>query len=102
MKKIDLDKRFLDKILKILKKFLPEDNVNFYIFGSRAKGKAKMYSDIDIAIDCAGQKINDKTKIKIETAFEDSTIPYKIDVLDLNNITEDFKICILDDLIKIQ
>ncbi len=101
MKKIDIEQKYLDKILEILRKYLPGENVIFYIFGSRIKGSAKKYSDIDIAIDYNCQKIDDLIKVKIETDFEDSTIPYKIDVVDLNDITEDFKKCILNDLVRI-
>ena len=100
MKSIDLDQKLLDKILGILWSFLPDENTNFYIFGSRAKGTAKKFSDIDIAIDLSGKKINNFIKIKLETAFEDSTIPYKVDIIDLNNISEDFKKCIEKDLVK--
>ncbi len=100
MKKIDIEPKVLEKISQILKNHLPDENTDFYIFGSRAKGRAKQYSDIDIAIDDSGQKIDDLTKLKIESEFEESTIPYKIDVIDLNDITEDFRKCIENDLIK--
>jgi len=102
MKKIDLEQKYLDKISQILRIFLPNEHDYFYIFGSRAKGLAKKYSDIDIAINSSGEKLNDLIKIKIKTAFEESTIPYTIDVIDLNDITEEFKKCIENDLIKIE
>lgn len=101
MKKIDLEQRYIDEILKILKVFLPREEIAFYIFGSRARGTAKKYSDIDIAIDCNGGKLEDLLKIKIEKTFEETTIPYKVDIIDLNDISDSFKNHIKEDLIRI-
>lgn len=63
---------------------LPEIEKAF-IFGSRAKGNYKVYSDIDIAI--AGKNINFTTisslKAKLE---EEGPLPYFIDVVDYTHL----------------
>ena len=40
-------------------------------------------------------------KSQLEFIFEDSTIPYEVDIVDLNKITEKFKELITADLVQI-
>lgn len=94
---IDLETKYLDFIKQTVSEYLQE--YKLYIFGSRAKGKAKKYSDIDIAID--SPELTTKIKSKLEFIFENSTMPYEVDIVDLNNITYSFKNLIKDDLIEI-
>lgn len=94
---IDLEPKYIEFIKSTINQELK--NYKLYIFGSRAKNKAKQYSDIDIAIDSA--ELTDKIKSKLEFLFENSTIPYEIDIVDLNNITQSFKELIEDDLVEI-
>ena len=56
-------------------------------------------SDIDIAIE--SKELTPQIKSHLEFIFEDSTIPYKIDIIDLNNVTEKFKSLIEPDLVEI-
>lgn len=95
---IDLEPKYIEFIKSTINQELK--NYKLYIFGSRVKNKAKQYSDIDIAIDSA--ELTDKIKSKLEFLFEDSTIPYEIDIVDLNNITQSFKNLIEDDLVEIK
>ena len=46
--KIQLTKAELDIVKKILSKHLP--NATHYLFGSRVRGTAKQYSDLDVVI----------------------------------------------------
>lgn len=39
--------------------------------------------------------------LKIKNEFENSTLPYEVDIVDLNNISEVFKGHIINDLVKI-
>ncbi len=94
---INLDEKYISQIKNIISAYL--DEYNLYLFGSRANGNAKQYSDIDIAI--SSKKITSEIKNKIEFDFENSTIPYKIDFVDLNNISVEFKNQIKNFLIKI-
>ena len=56
-------------------------------------------SDIDIAIE--SKELTPQIKSHLEFIFEDSTIPYKIDIIDLNNVTEKFRSLIEPDLVEI-
>lgn len=94
---IDLEKKYLDFVKQTIANYLRD--YGLYIFGSRAKNNAKEYSDIDLAIDSV--ELTPEIKSKIEAFFEASTLPYEVDIIDLNNITENFKQLIKEDLIKI-
>ena len=96
-----LETRHIEFILSTLRQYIPEKDVKFYIFGSRAKGTFKEYSDIDIAVDLNCKSIPASVLAKILSAFEDSTLPYEVDVVDLNAIDESFKNIIKDSLIKL-
>ncbi len=68
-----------------LKTFLidnfPDDKI--YLFGSRAKNKASIYSDIDIAIE---SKQNIKTKLShVKHLIEESNLVQKVDLVNLVN-----------------
>lgn len=95
-----LEERHVNFIKETLKKYIPNPSAKFYVFGSRAKGKHKEYSDIDIAIDCPD--FTAKTKSKLELEFENSTFPYEVDIIDLNNIEKNFKNLIKDDLVLLK
>ena len=72
----------------------------FYIFGSRATNRYKKYSDIDIAIDSPDMTFDKKLQLEIE--FENSVFPYEVDIIDLNNINEDFKNLIKKELVELK
>ena len=95
-----LQDRHIDFIKKVLKENIPNPKAEFYIFGSRAKGKYREYSDVDIAINSPNFTLDDK--LKIQSVFENSTFPYEVDIVDLNNINEDFKNLIKNDLILLE
>lgn len=94
---IDLDIKYINFIKKDISKYL--SNFEIYLFGSRAKGTARKYSDIDIAI--LSDELTSDIKLKLEANFENSTLPYKIDIIDLKTISHEFKNLIKDSLIKI-
>lgn len=95
--KFGLEKRHLDFILKVLQKNIPQ--AKFYIFGSRAKGSYKEYSDIDIAVKLEEEKLSADVLGKILMEFSDSTLPYEVDVIDLNAIDEKFRNLIQESLV---
>ena len=97
-----LDDRHLDFVLSVLKRNISDVDAKFYIFGSRVKGTNKKYSDIDIAIDLNGKKLDVSILGKILIEFQDSTLPFEVDVVDLNSIDEDFRNLIKKDLVLLQ
>lgn len=94
---IDLDEKYINFLKKIISCYL--DDYKLYMFGSRVNGNARKYSDIDIAI--KSDKLTSSIKSKIELDFENSTLPYEVDVVDLNTISDDFKNLIKNTLVEI-
>jgi len=98
MLNLDLDNQYVEFIKETINSVL--DDVEIYIFGSRTQGKSLEYSDVDIALKGNTQIEFDKI-LNLRVAFSNSTFPYKVDIIDLNNIDEKFYNIIKDDLYKI-
>lgn len=75
-------------LVELVKQVLPESKI--YLFGSRARKTHREGADIDIALD-NGNPIDFRTICLIKDKIDDSTIPVFVDVIDINNIDEDFK-----------
>ncbi len=73
----------------ILTQYLPA-NCKVWVFGSRAKNQAKYNSDLDLALE-GKDTIAPLTMQQLKQAFVESKLPYTVDVLDINNISESFK-----------
>ena len=67
-----------------------------YLFGSRAQGNPRVASDIDIGILDDAPLADFLLSDIRETLFE-STIPYRVDVVDLGQVDADFRRRILRD-----
>lgn len=98
METLDLEDRYKEFIINSILKIIP--NVEIYVYGSRVKGTAVKYSDVDIALK-SGEEIPFDTVLKLKAFFNDSTFPYMVDIIDLNSINENFKNRIQKDLFKI-
>jgi predicted nucleotidyltransferase len=85
---IDIAPRYLETVREILSKHVPECEVR--AFGSRVVGEAKTYSDLDIAL--KGEVALDQERLnRLVEAFEESDLPFRVDVLDWNAISESFQ-----------
>jgi predicted nucleotidyltransferase len=73
----------------ILRTHLPE-SAQIWVFGSRATGRARRYSDLDIAID-AGQRLTLDESAILAEAFGDSDLPYRVDIVDWQEIDAHFR-----------
>jgi nucleotidyltransferase substrate binding protein (TIGR01987 family) len=85
---LDLEQRHLDMLVPILKKHVPGARV--WAFGSRVKGTARKFSDLDLAID-AGHRLELQTLALLDQDLSDSDLPIKVDVLDLASISPAFR-----------
>ncbi|MDD2906955.1 MAG: nucleotidyltransferase domain-containing protein [Sulfurimonas sp.] len=80
---MNLDAMTIEKINQVFKK--EEKIKNVLLFGSRAKGTAKKGSDIDLAI--IGDDLNFRDICKFGIKLDELDLPYKIDIVDYNAIT---------------
>ena len=83
---IDLPADHRRLVLNILRANLPQSG-SAWVFGSRAIGRARRYSDLDLAID-AGRRLTLDEIAKLTEAFSDSDLPYKVDLLDWHDIED--------------
>jgi predicted nucleotidyltransferase len=84
---------------EIIKAILQKYPYTFYAFGSRIKGTHKRLSDLDI---CFMEKIPTITISLIREEFEESRLPFTVDLVDWNTCDETFKSIIKPDLTIIQ
>lgn len=84
----DLLELYKHQLLKILNEKLP--GCKIILFGSRATGKQREGSDIDIALDM-GKPISFDLILDIYVALDNSTIPIKVDLVDIQSADENIK-----------
>lgn len=73
----------------ILREHLP-DGVQVWVFGSRAEWTTKDSSDLDLALEGDGP-LDTRTVTALELAFEESLLPFNVDVVDLLRIDDRFR-----------
>lgn len=76
-------------VLRVLRAHLPE-GAEAWVFGSRATGGARRYSDLDLAID-AGRPLTLDERARLAEGFRDSDLPYRVDLVDWHGIDERFR-----------
>lgn len=87
--KIDISPEQLAIVQGILRDHLPKGTLA-WAFGSRVTWTAKPFSDLDIALEGAAPLAPD-VLIDLEEAFEASDLPWKVDVIDLNAVSPEFR-----------
>ena len=85
---ISLTQKQLNTVRHILTEYVPDSEVR--AFGSRVDGKMKSYSDLDLAI-IGTHPIDGDVMRLLREAFQESDLPFRIDVLDWNAISDSFK-----------
>lgn len=85
---IDLAPRYLGIIREILKKHIPDYEVR--IFGSRVNQTAKKYSDLDLTI-VGKTKLPKKILYLLRDEFEESDLPFRVEIMDWHTVSDDFK-----------
>jgi type I restriction enzyme S subunit len=96
---LDIEARHLEIVGEILREHVPRCRV--WAFGSRATGKAKRFSDLDLAIEC-DQPISIDLGAALAEAFSESDLPWKVDIVDLSTVDPSFRELIERDRVVIQ
>ncbi len=89
----------LELVRKILQTHVPGREV--LAFGSRVNGRARKYSDLDLAV-VGDTPLPLATEAQLENHFVYSHLPFKVDVLDWSRLSESFRATILKCAVKIQ
>lgn len=76
------------EVKDILRKLLPEREV--WVFGSRAGGNPKPYSDLDLLV--GGERsLPVETLYQLKEAFDESDLPFQVDVIEWSTISDAFR-----------
>jgi predicted nucleotidyltransferase len=84
--RIDLAADHRRLVLDILRAHLPP-STKAWAFGSRAVGRARRYSDLDLALD-AGRRLTLDETARLAEAFSNSDLPYRVDLIDWHDIDD--------------
>jgi uncharacterized protein len=96
---MSLDAEYKKKIIGLILVFLPKTKI--YLFGSRATKTHRETSDVDIALDNK-EKVSRITISQIKDAIMAIDMPYDIDIVDLNNVSDKFKTLIKKTMVQWQ
>lgn len=85
-------------VKEILKRHVPKRTV--WAFGSRAKGTTKKTADLDLTV--IGKKpLSENQRIGLTRDFEESSLPFRVDVVDWATTTPEFRQIISKDKVVI-
>ena len=83
-----LTDRELSVVNAILRAHLP-NSVKVHVFGSRARGPAKAWSDLDLVLE-APAPLSLELFATLAEAFEESELPWKVDIVDRKAVSDGF------------
>ena len=75
---------------ELIESVIEDEGVVVYLFGSRATGSATPVSDIDIGIAFRGRASRISIPL-LKEKIENSNIPYKVDIVDLSQVSREFR-----------
>ncbi len=85
---LSIGEKELAIVSEILRKIVPGCEV--WAFGSRVRGEAKPYSDLDLAI-VSDQPLSLARLAELREAFSDSDLPWKVDLVDWASADPEFR-----------
>jgi predicted nucleotidyltransferase len=78
----------LEIVREILRRHVPGREV--WAFGSRVKGKARTFSDLDLAV-LGDQPLALSVRADLAEDFSESDLPFKVDIVDWATTSERFR-----------
>lgn len=85
-----MDDILIQDVKDVTFKFLNPNDCKVFVFGSRATGTNVKFSDIDLGVE-PKKTIPSGVISDIEEAFENSDLPYMVDVVDFSKVSPQFK-----------
>ena len=96
---IDINPHYFQEVLRILNIHMPDVEVR--AFGSRVKWTAKPYSDLDLVL-MTERPLTLDEEAQLKEAFDESTLPFKVDFVDWASTSKTFREIILKDSVQIR
>lgn len=95
----DAESRWFATIRELAARTLGPGAADLYLYGSRARGTARRASDIDIAVD-PRVPLPIGALPRFREALEESTIPVRVDVVDLGEVGPAFRARVLEEGVR--
>lgn len=86
---MEIEPRWHALVVDILRCHAPRP-CRVYAFGSRVKGRARRFSDLDLAFD-AGRALTLGDEAVLDEAFDESDLPWRVDIVDLVTCSHTFR-----------
>ena len=96
---IEIKPAQLEEVKQILERHVPGSEVR--AFGSRVTGRVKPWSDLDLAV-VGAQPMGWENVELLKEAFQESTLPFRVDVLDWHETSPSFQAIIAEQYAVIQ
>ncbi len=80
-RQIDLTPERRAQVLGIIRNRLPDARI--WVYGSRARGRARRYSDLDLMLDDHGKTIPTRVMGDLDEDFDESNLPIIVDLHDM-------------------
>lgn len=75
-------------------------NCRLFVFGSRARGDSRPFSDLDLLIE-SPTELDLNLIAKITSEFEESNLPIKVDLVQLQNLAESYRAQVMLERIEV-
>lgn len=100
--KFGLEQKHLDVLNDVLIKPLKKRGAKVWIFGSRARGDFKPFSDVDVLYELPNDVVMSLAEIgQLNEALEESSLPYKVDLANVHELAQSYRDNILKDRVQI-
>ncbi len=86
------EQEVIDSIINILKEYIHPKRI--ILFGSRASGRSKRYSDFDIAVEGVDMDVRKERLLK--DALDERLGIYMVDLIDIDKVNKEFRKIIMD------
>ena len=95
----ETEARWLAQVREIATRALASHDADLYLFGSRARGDARLASDIDLAVD-AGSDLPPSLLDALQEELEESTVPVRVEIVELRHAGEGFRARVLEEGVR--
>jgi predicted nucleotidyltransferase len=82
-----MEQTHVNKVKEAVERVAPRGLNRYFLFGSSVR--KDRFHDIDLGV--VGNKVSQKKLSELREIFYDSSIPYRVDVVDFDDADEDFK-----------
>jgi len=90
----EAEKWAVEEAKRITLSILKRHQIKAWLFGSRATGRARNFSDIDVALDADAKPVPRDLLTRLAAALEESHIPFRVDLVDMCTVSPAIRISI--------